>query len=178
MWQPPGHPGLAWQHLQELTWGQEDAGPGLGGVGQLAEPLRVSVLDVLRPEPGDREGSGQRGAVGRCGAQVDGEGVQHLLGVRWGVQAGLAAGTPAPGTEGVPRQHALAAAAVQAAVGEGHLSHRRVGGCIDQALWEGAQWGQRAAPAPEPCSRVGPCTALPSRAPWPPANEQDLPNAD
>lgn len=55
------------------------------------------------------------------------------------MQGGAAAGAPAPGAEGVPCQHALAAAAVQAAVGKGHLSHRRVGGCVHQAL----QWGGR-----------------------------------
>lgn len=60
------------QKPQELTWGQEDAGTGLGGVDQLAEPLRVSGLDVLRPEPGDREGSGWQGATGCHGVRREG----------------------------------------------------------------------------------------------------------
>lgn len=55
---------LTQQHQRKLTWGQEDAGTRLGGVGHLAEPLRVSVLDVLCPEPGNRVRAGQWGAVG------------------------------------------------------------------------------------------------------------------
>lgn len=101
-----------------------------------------------------------QGAAGCCGAQGDGEGVQHLLGVCQGVQGGPAAGAPAPGAEGVPRQHALPAAAVQAAVGKGHLSHRRVGGSIDQALRDGTQRGQC---CPQPRSRAaGSAPAQPS----------------
>lgn len=62
MWESPGH-ARTQQHQRELTWGQEDAGTGLGGIGQLAEPFRVSILDVLCPEPGNRVRAGQWGAV-------------------------------------------------------------------------------------------------------------------
>lgn len=101
-----------------------------------------------------------QGAAGCCGAQGDGGRVQRLLGVCQGVQGGPAAGAPAPGAEGVPCQHAFPAAAVQAAVGEGHLSHRRVGGSIDQALRDGTQRGQG---CPQPRSpAVGSAPAQPS----------------
>lgn len=36
---------------QDLTWRQEDAGPGLGHVGWLAEPLCLGTFDVLSPQP-------------------------------------------------------------------------------------------------------------------------------
>lgn len=68
MWEHPGHV-LTQQHQWELTWGQEDAGTGLGGIGQLAEPLRVSILDVLCPEPENRARAVQWGAVGCRGME-------------------------------------------------------------------------------------------------------------
>lgn len=72
--EPPGHT-LTQQHQQELTCGQEDAGTGLGGVGPLAEPLRVSILDVLCPTPGNRGRAGQWVPWGAGGWRR----VQHLL---------------------------------------------------------------------------------------------------
>lgn len=166
--QEPGTRGISWdthsqQHQRELTWGQEDAGTGLGGVGRLAEPLRVSDLDVLCPAPGNRVRAGQWGALGWRGWQR----VQHLLRACWGMWGEPAAGVLAPGAEGVPCQHTFPTAAVQAAVGKGHLDHCCVGGCIDKALQERTHWGQWDGLLHAP--------AFPGLCP--PAHKQDLPQA-
>lgn len=93
--------------------------------------------------------------------------MQHLLWMCRGMWGEPAASTPAPGAEGVPCQHTFPTAAVQAAVGKGHLGHCCVGGCIDKALWEGTRWGQQGG--------LLYTFAFPGLCP--PTHKQDLPQA-
>lgn len=174
VWEPPGHPGPAVAAATAAHLGAGGRGAGAGR----CWPADTAAL-CQRPRCPVPRACRQRGvrAAGCCGVLQgvgDGEGVHHSLGVRRGAKAGPAAGTPAPGTEGVPRQHTFSTAAVQAAVGKGHLSHGPVGGCIDQALREGRRRGQRwpqscaAGSAPvQPSPPQPPCRLSPQHPPHP-----------